>query len=106
MSVTFSLMCQQVALAVNVFCYNFMRAVYNDICNNNNYIYNNDVERHNLRFFTISSLFRNLSQTCLLKWPGCSHVHILCKHIRRLSHATCNVPHGMKGLLSCSVQQS
>ena len=46
---------------------------------NNN---NNHIQRHYLRFFTISSQRRELSPTCTLKWPG--HV----QHIERLSRAS------------------
>ena len=37
---------------------------------------NNHIQRHNLRFFTISSLHREPSPTCTLKWPGHNCVQI------------------------------
>ena len=39
---------------------------------------NNCIERHNLRFVTISSLCRKLSPARILKWPGRNHVQITC----------------------------
>ena len=40
---------------------------------------NNLTERRNLSFFfTISSLCREPSQTCTLKWPGRNRVQITC----------------------------
>ena len=35
------------------------------------------IKRHNLRFFTISSLCREVSPTRTLKWPGRNHVQII-----------------------------
>ena len=43
--------------------------------NNNN---NNHVQRHNSRFFTISSLRHELSPTRTLKLPWSNHVQIMC----------------------------
>ena len=43
--------------------------------NSNN---NNRIERCNSRFFTISSLRRESSPTCTLKWPGPNRVQITC----------------------------
>ena len=54
---------------------------------NNNSNNNNGIQRCNLRFFTISSLLRELSPTRTLKWPRCNYV----QHIKRLSRATCRV---------------
>ena len=57
----------------------------NNNSNNNNNDDNNDnnngdtyIERRNLRFFTISSLPRELSPTQTLKWPRCNGVQITC----------------------------
>ena len=47
----------------------------NDHINNNN---DNRIEKHNLRFFTISSLRHELSPAHTFKWPGRSHVQITC----------------------------
>ena len=52
--------------------------------------HNNRIDRHNSRFFTISSLRRKRSPTHTLKW----------QHIQSLSQATCRVPLGTKGQLS------
>ena len=38
----------------------------------------NRIERRNSRFFTISSLRRELSPTRTLKWPGRDRVQIMC----------------------------
>ena len=38
---------------------------------------NNHIQRHNSRFLRISSLCRELSPTCMLKWPGRNHVQII-----------------------------
>ena len=43
--------------------------------NNNN---NNRIQRHISRFFTISSLRRELSPTHTSKWPGRNRVQITC----------------------------
>ena len=43
--------------------------------NSNN---NNRIQRHNLRFFTISSVHREPSPTRTLKWPGRNHVQTTC----------------------------
>ena len=47
-------------------------------CNNNNSNNNNRIQRRNSRFFTISSLRRELSPTRTLKWPGRNRVQITC----------------------------
>ena len=46
--------------------------------NNNNNNNNNCIQRRNLRLFTISSLLRELSPTCTLKWPLRNRVQITC----------------------------
>ena len=46
------------------------------------------IEMHSLRFFTVSSLPRELSHTCTLKWPGRNRVQITCKHRAVI---TCNM---------------
>ena len=46
--------------------------------NNNNNNNNNRIQRLNSRFFTISSLHREPSPTCTLKWPGSNRVQITC----------------------------
>ena len=43
---------------------------------NNNNNHHNRIQRHNLRFFTISSLHCKPSPTRTLKWPGRNHVQI------------------------------
>ena len=53
--------------------------------NNNN---NNCIQRHNSRFFTISSLRRELSPTRTLKCPGRNHVQITCS-----TSSAYHVPH-------------
>ena len=67
--------------------------------NNNNYNNNNNTttttnnnnrtERCNLRFFTISSLHRELPPTHTLKWSKCNRVQITCNtssayHVQRV----------------------
>ena len=66
---------------------------------NNKKIYDNNIniERHNLRFFTIFSLHIELLAICTLRWPGHVHVQVTCKHIRLLSHTTCRMPCNRKG---------
>ena len=51
---------------------------------------NDRIPRRNSRFFTISSLHLELSQTHTLKWPGSNRVQI----IERISSAICRVPRG------------
>ena len=48
---------------------------YNNNNNNNN---NNRIQRHNSRFFTISSLCHELSPTRTRKWPERNRVQIMC----------------------------
>ena len=55
---------------------------------NNN---NNRIQRHNSRFFTISSQRREPSPTRMLKWPRRNQVQNQVQHIERLSRATCCV---------------
>ena len=68
------------------------------VSNNNNN--NNRIQRRNSRlFFQIISLCRELSPTCILKWPECNRVQITSNtssayhvhHIECLSRATCHV---------------
>ena len=62
----------------------------------NNYNYNNNtdhIERRNSRFFTISSLYCEVSPARTLKWPGRNHVQITCNtsgmhHVR---HVLCHM---------------
>ena len=56
-------------------------------------------ERHNSRFFTVSSLHRELSPICTLKWPRCKCVQITC-YILFAQHVPTYVTRGMKGQLS------
>ena len=44
----------------------------------NFFLNNNRIQRRNSRFFTISSLHRELSRTRTFKWPGCNRVQITC----------------------------
>ena len=68
----------------------------------------NRIPRRNLRYFTASSLCRELSPTHTLKWPRRNHVQITCKHTEALimCNMLCYVPHGTKGQLSYQVWQS
>ena len=43
---------------------------------------NNRIQRHNSRFFTISSLHHKLSPTPTLKWPGRNCAQIMCNTLR------------------------
>ena len=52
-----------------------MFSAHNHHANNNN---NNCIQRHNSRFFTISSLRCKPSPTRTLKWPGRNSVQITC----------------------------
>ena len=47
--------------------------------NDNNHNNNHRIEKCDLRFFTISSLRRELSPTRTLKWPERNRVQITCK---------------------------
>ena len=68
---------------------------------------NNLIQRHNSRFFTISSLRRKLSPTHMLKWPWCNCVQIKCNTLSTCHcNMLCYVPHGRKGQLGCLVWQS
>ena len=72
------------------------------ICNNNNNNNNNNhIKRHNSRFLTISSLRREPSPTCTLKWRRRNRVQIMCitSAAYHKRHA-CSVPLGTKGQLS------
>ena len=60
---------------------------------------NTHTERCNSRFFTISSLRREPSPTCTLKWPRRNRVQITC-------NMSWYVPRGTKGQLSYYVWQS
>ena len=53
---------------------------------------NNRIERRNSRFFTISSLRRELSPTRMLKWPGRDRVQIMCNtsSAYHVQHAVCH----------------
>ena len=58
------------------------------------YISSNDcIERHILRFFTISSLRCELFPVCTLKWPGRNHVQIMCNTLSAycMQHVVCLV---------------
>ena len=57
---------------------------------NNN---NNCIERRNSRFFTISSLRRELSPKRTLKWPVCNRVQIMCNtsSVYHMQHAVCHL---------------
>ena len=52
----------------------------------------NDIERCNSRYFTISSLCRELSLTCMLRLLGCSCVQITCKTLGayHMQHDMCH----------------
>ena len=62
---------------------------------------NNCIERRKSRFFTISSLRRELSPTRMLKWPGRNRVRIACNtsNSYRVQHVVYHVARP-KGQLS------
>ena len=67
------------------------RRLWTAVLNNNSN--SNCIQRRNLRFFTISSLRRELSPTCTLKWSGCNRVQIMCNtsstyHVQHVLCAT------------------
>ena len=51
------------------------------------------IDRCNSRFCTISSLRRELSPTCTLKWPGRNHVQIMSNisNAFHVQHVMCHV---------------
>ena len=57
------------------------------------------IERLNSRFFTLSSLRRELSPTCTLKWPQCSRVQFMC-NTSSAYHMQHDMLRGTKGPLS------
>ena len=66
--------------------------LYMQNTNNNND--NNDcTEGRKSRFFAISSMRRELSPTCTLKWPGRNRVQITCNisSAYRMQHVKCRV---------------
>ena len=63
--------------------------------NNNNIIIINHIERRNSRFFTMSSLWHEMSP--VVRALLCAN-HV--QHIERLSHATWSMPHDTKGQLN------
>ena len=68
--------------------------------NNDNNDNNNRIQRRYSRFFTISSLRRELSPTRTHKWPGRNRVQTMCNtssayHVQ----VSYYVPHGTKGQL-------
>ena len=65
------------------------------------------IQRCNLRFFTIFSQCCELSLTRMLKWPGRSHVQMMCNTSSTyLMPVSCYVPYGTKGQLSYRVWKS
>ena len=62
-----------------------MLSNFNDQKHVNNNDINDCIEMRNLRFFAISSLCRELSPTCMFKWPLSSHVeHISPYHMQHI----------------------
>ena len=50
------------------------------------------IERRNSRFFTISSLRRELSPTHMCKWPGRNRVEMCnTSSVYRVQHAVCHL---------------
>ena len=53
----------------------------------------NCIQRRSSRLFTISSLRRELSPTCTLKWPRHTRVKIMCNtsSIYQVQHVVCHL---------------
>ena len=65
-------------VTANIACHPWTRLVYHHHHHHHNNNDNNSIQRCSSRFFTISSLRRELSPTGMFKWPGRNHVQITC----------------------------